>query len=254
MTAPVRDRNADEYHRVSDPLVEMAVKVLDRLPLRGDETVLDAGCGSGRVTQLLLDRLPQGRVIAVDSSPDMVKRARAELGDRADVREADLAQLRLLPGEQVDAVLSTATFHWVPDHDALFASLAEALRPGGTLVAQCGGEGNVARVHVAVLDAIADAGLDDRFAGWPGPWNFASPETTERRLHAAGFAEAECWLEPWPVQPADPRAYLDTVCMGPFLERLDATEQGRLVDAVLTRLGEQPTLDYIRLNIVARRR
>ncbi|MDX6688941.1 MAG: trans-aconitate 2-methyltransferase [Solirubrobacteraceae bacterium] len=252
--APVRDWNADEYHRVSGPLVEMAVKVLDRLTLRGDETVLDAGCGSGRVTQLLLDRLPRGRVIAVDSSPDMVKRARAELGDRADVREADLAQLRLQPGEQVDAILSTATFHWVPDHDALFGSLAAALLPGGMLVAQCGGKGNVAGVHAAVLDAIADAGLDERFAGWPGPWNFASPEATQQRLHAAGFDEAECWLEPWPVTPPDPHAYLETVCLGPFLERLDGAEQRRLVDAVLVRLGEQPTLDYIRLNIVARRR
>ncbi len=254
MTAPVRDWNADAYHRVSDPLVAMALNVLDRLALSGDETVLDAGCGSGRVTQLLLDRLPRGRVIAVDSSPDMVKRASAELGDRADVRQADLAQLRLDGGERVDAVLSTATFHWVPDHDALFGALAAALRPGGMLVAQCGGEGNVAGVHAAVLDAIADAGLDERFAGWPGPWNFASPEQTVQRLHAAGFEEPECWLEPWPVTPADGRAYLQTVCLGPFLERLDELEQQRLLDAVMTRLGEHPTLDYIRLNIVARRR
>jgi trans-aconitate 2-methyltransferase len=116
-----------------------------------------------------------------------------------------------------------------------------------------GGEGNVAGLHAAVLDAIADTGLDERFAGWPGPWNFASPENTRERLHAAGFADAECWLEPWPVMPTDPRAYLQTVCMGPFLERLDAPEQARLLDAVMSRLGEHPTLDYVRLNIVARR-
>ncbi|MBA3328711.1 MAG: methyltransferase domain-containing protein, partial [Solirubrobacterales bacterium] len=121
----------------------MAAEVLHRLDLRGDETVLDAGCGSGRVTRMLLDRLPRGRVIAVDASPDMVGRAREELGPGADVRRADLATLRLQTAESVDAVFSNAVFHWVDDHDALFASLAGALRPGGRLVAQCGGEGNV---------------------------------------------------------------------------------------------------------------
>jgi len=254
MSAPVRDWNADAYHRLSDPLVEMALKVLDRLELRGDETVLDAGCGSGRVTQLLLERLPRGRVIAVDSSPDMVARARAELGERADVRAADLAELQLEPGEQVDAVLSTATFHWVPDHDALFGCLARAVRSGGQLVAQCGGEGNIAGVHAAVGKAAVDAGLADRFEGWAGPWNFASPEVTHERLTTAGFDDARCWLEPWPVDPANSRGYLETVCLGPFLERLDVEERERFLDAVLARLGDRPTLDYVRLNITARRR
>ncbi|MDP8967627.1 MAG: methyltransferase domain-containing protein, partial [Actinomycetota bacterium] len=135
-----RGWNADVYHRVSAPQVAMATAVLDRLELDGDETVLDAGCGSGRVTRLLLERLPRGRVIAVDASPDMVARARDELrGAAADVREADLAALALVEGEQVDAIFSNATFHWVPDHDALFAALAAALRRGGRISAQCGG-------------------------------------------------------------------------------------------------------------------
>jgi trans-aconitate 2-methyltransferase len=252
--AALRDWNADAYHRVSGPQVAMAAAVLDRLELRGDETVLDAGCGSGRVTRLLLDRLPRGAVIAVDASPDMVARARVTLsGLPADVREADLAALRLVDGERVDAVFSNATFHWVPDHDALFGALAAALRPGGRLSAQCGGAGNVAGVHAAALQAAADCGLGARFAGWPGPWNFAGAEQTAARLRAAGFEDVECWLQPWPVVPDEPRAYLETVCLGPHLERLAAGERGRFLDAVMARLGERPLLDYVRLNIVARR-
>ncbi len=249
----VRDWNADAYHRVSGPQVAMAAAVLDRLELHGDETVLDAGCGSGRVTRLLLERLPQGRVIAVDASPDMVARAREELGGDADVRQADLAQLRLAPGEQVDAIFSNATFHWLPDHDALFAALAAALRAGGRMSVQCGGEGNVAGVHAAALQAAADCALGDRFAGWPRPWNFAGPEQTEARLRAAGFADVRCWLQAWPVTPDEPRAYLETVCLGPHLERLADDERGRFLDAVMARLGERPLLDYVRLNVVARR-
>ena len=183
--------------------------------------MLDAGCGSGRVTQLLLERLPHGRVIAVDASSSMVARARVELeGSGTDVREADLAQLRLNDGEQVDAVFSNATFHWIADHEALFASLAAALRPGGRLSVQCGGEGNVQAVHDGALLAAADAGLSAALEGWPVPWNFAGPDETEARLRAAGFEDVSCWLQPWPVTPDEPRAYLETVCLGPHLERL----------------------------------
>ncbi|MDP2710055.1 MAG: Uma2 family endonuclease [Solirubrobacteraceae bacterium] len=254
MSAPARDWDAAAYHRVSSPQAAMAEAVLDRLELAGDETVLDAGCGSGRVTRLLLDRLPRGRVIAVDASPGMVARAHEELaGEAADVRIADLAALRLDGGERVDAVFSNAAFHWVPDHDALFARLAAALRPGGRVSAQCGGAGNVAAVHATALRAAADAGLADRFDGWPPPWNFATPEQTEQRLRHAGFQDVRCWLEPRPVRPDEPRAYLQTVCLGPHLERLPAGDRERFLDAVMARLGSAPTLDYIRLNIVARR-
>ena len=250
--SPARAWNADAYHRVSGPQVAMAQAVLDRLQLTGDETVLDAGCGSGRVTRLLLERLPRGRVIAVDSSPEMLARARAELDPaRVDIREADLANLRLAPGERVDTVFSNAVFHWVADHDALFASLAAGLVPGGRLSAQCGGAGNVAAVHQAALDAAADAGLEAHFAGWPRPWNFATPEQTEARLRAAGFDDVRCWLQIWPVEPDEPRAFLETLCLGPHLERLPQDDHERFVDAVMARLGERPTLDYVRLNIVA---
>jgi trans-aconitate 2-methyltransferase len=252
--ALVRDWNADGYHQVSGPQVAMARAVLDRLDLRGDETVLDAGCGSGRVTRLLLDRLPRGRVIAVDASPDMVARAREELaGLAADVREADLAELRLHDGERVDAVFSNAVVHWVPDHAALFAALAGALRPGGRMSIQCGGEGNTAAMKAAALEAAADAGLGHRFEGWVTPWNFAGTAETEDRLAAAGFVDVECWLQPWPLTPDEPRRYLEIVCLGPHLERLQDDERGRFLDAVMARLGERPLLDYVRLNVVARR-
>jgi trans-aconitate 2-methyltransferase len=254
MSPAARAWNANVYHRVSGPHTQWAEAVLDRLQLTGAETVLDAGCGSGRVTLQLLDRLPAGRVIAVDSSASMLARAREELDPaRTDVREADLAQLRLRAGERVDAVFSNAVFHWVNDHDALFASLAGALAPGGRLSAQCGGAGNVAAVHEAAIAAAGDAGLAAHFEGWDGPWNFATPAQTQARLRAAGFADAECWLQTWPVTPDEPRAFLETVCLGPHLERLEEADHVSFVDAVMARLGEAPVLDYVRLNIVARR-
>jgi trans-aconitate 2-methyltransferase len=220
-----RDWDAATYDRVSAPQVEWAERVLARLPLRGDETVLDAGCGSGRVTQMLLDRLPRGRVVAVDSAPSMVEHARAALDPaRATVLQAELTELAL--DDPVDAAFSNAVFHWVADHEALFARLYEALRPAGRLVAQCGGRGNVQRFHDAARAVAEEEPYAEHLAGWEGPWNFAGAEETAERLGRAGFTAVETWLEPYPVAPPDPSGYLRTVCLGYHLEQLPEGRAG----------------------------
>ena len=230
--------------------------MLDRLDLRGDETVLDAGCGSGRVTRLLAERLPRGRVIAVDASPQMVARAREELGRRAPTCARPTSPtLRLADGEQVDAAFSNAVFHWVPDHDALFARAgggAAARRPPSARSAAA--RATSPRCTSRRCAAAADAGLADRFAGWARPVELRDARGDRARAcSAAGFVDVRCWLQTWPVEPDEPRAYLQTVCLGPHLERLEADEHERFLDAVMARLGERPVLDYVRLNIVARR-
>jgi trans-aconitate 2-methyltransferase len=245
-----RNWDASVYDRVSNPQVAMARPVLDRLELRGDETVLDAGCGTGRVTLMLLERLPGGHVIAVDQAESMVEHARQALPpERSTVLRADLVELEL--DEAVDAVFSNAVFHWVPDHDRLFERLHAALRPGGQLVAQCGGQGNVARLHRAAADAGREPPFAEHLTAWTGPWNFASPEETAERLERAGFGDVRTWLEPHPVTPDDPVTYLRTVCLGPHLERLPEELKDEFVAAVLERSG--PELDYVRLNITALR-
>ncbi len=243
------DWDAANYDRIADPMTRWGTDVLDRLPLRGDETVLDAGGGSGRVTERLADRLPRGRVVALDGSPAMVDAARqrlARFGDRVSYVIADLAAPLPLPAASVDAILSTATFHWVADHDALFRHLAAVLRPGGRLVAQCGGLGNIGSVRAALTEVGE---------GWLGPWTFASPEDTARRLTAAGFTDVEAWLsdEPTPIEPGAPlRDYLRTVILGAHLERLPAAERDAFVDAVAAHLPAS-SIDYVRLNILATR-
>ncbi len=221
--------------------------VLERLPLTGDETVLDAGCGSGRVTERLLERLPGGRVIAADAAPSMLAEARTRLarfGDRVEFVECDLGEP--LPVEEpVDALFSTATFHWVADHDALFRNLAAVLRPGGMLVAQCGGVGNVASVRRIATE----------LTGWPGPWTFATPEETTARLSAAGFVDVETWLqeEPTPMERGAPlETFLATVILRAHLSRMPDDERAAFVRRVAERLPG-PQIDYVRLNITARR-
>ena len=246
-----RDWDAATYDRVSTPQVEWAGPVIDRLELRGDETVLDAGCGSGRVTAMLIERVPRGRVVAVDSAPSMVAKARGAVGDRADVLLQDLAELRL--PQPVDAVFSNAVFHWVLNHQRLFTRLFEALRPGGRLEAQCGGAGNIKSFHEVVARIADHPPFSSYLEGWSGPWNFADDKGTAALLERIGFTDVRCWLEERPIVPPEPQDYLRTVCLGHHLEQLPDELRETLVGNVVESLGDPLTLQYVRLNISARR-
>ncbi|MDE3129942.1 MAG: methyltransferase domain-containing protein [Acidobacteriota bacterium] len=245
------DWDAGTYDRVSAPQQAWAREQLQRLQLRGDEVVLDAGCGSGKVTAMLADLVPDGHVYAVDVAPSMVEHTQQALGPRVSAFCQDLTELTL--PEPVDAIFSNATFHWVPDHPRLFAALAAALRPAGQLVAQCGGFGNIDRFRT-LADEVARGGeFAPYFAGWKGPWNYARADITAERLSAAGFTDIDTWLEPRPTTLADPEPFVRTVCLVRHLDLLPAELEPSFISAVLARAGTPLLLDYVRLNIVARR-
>ncbi len=245
-----REWDAETYDAVSDPQFEWGIEVLERIELRGDESAIDAGCGSGRITAELLDRIPHGELLAVDGSEAMIAKARERLGERAGYLVADLAELEV--AEPVDLVFSTATFHWIPDHDALFGRLHAALKPGGRLVAQCGGQRNVAEHTIAIATVGARPEFAPHLTEMTAIWNFAGPDETEHRLRAAGFSEARCWLQPKPVTPADPLAFITTVTLGPILAQLPEDLHRPFAEAVLEQSPDPFTLDYVRLNIEAR--
>ncbi len=250
MAGATRDWDARAYQRVSVPHEEWASAVLDRLSPRGDETVLDAGCGSGRVTRLLIERLPRGRVVAVDGSRSMIGEVRSVLRPQDRALVCDLTELEL--DARVDAVFSSAVFHWIVDHDLLFRRLVAALMPGGRLAAQCGGAGNIDSFRVAGEEVAARDPYRSYFEGFERPWNYAGPEETTARLECAGFRDVQCWLEPWAVVPPEPTEFARTVCLGAHLESLPAELRDRFVADVLATQGEPLSLDYVRLNIDAR--
>lgn len=246
---PTRDWDGSSYDRISATMEALGRDVLGRLELSGDELVLDAGCGSGRITETLLERLPRGRVIAVDESPSMIEAARRRLGERAELRVLDLLELEL--SEPADAILSTATFHWIGDHPRLFARLHGALRPGGHLVAQCGGRGNIEKLRARARVVCERPPFAEHFADWRAPWNYAGPEETRERLLAAGFSSAECRLTPAPREPDAPREFLTTIVLGPHVQALPEELRESFMDQVMAELGEPVVVDYIRLNIDA---
>ena len=246
-----RDWEATTYDRVSTPHRAWGADVLGRLDLRGDERALDAGCGTGRVTAELRRLLPDGHVIGVDGSPSMIAQAERVLPRDVELQVQDLTALVL--DAPVDVIVSTATFHWIADHAALFRRLAGALVAGGRLEAQCGGAGNIASVATAIGRLREREPWASSFLGWEDDWNFAGPEETAARLAGAGFVDVACALEPRSVPVEDPNAYLRTVVLGSYLERLPEEAQDDFVEAVRAELdtGEGVTLDYVRLNLSA---
>ncbi|MYS19657.1 trans-aconitate 2-methyltransferase [Streptomyces sp. DvalAA-14] len=245
-----REWDATTYDSLPLPHLGWGLRTLGRLPLRGDERVLDAGCGTGRDTAGLLDRLPAGRVVAVDASVRMLDQLRTRLAgrlDRVEVVRADLTEPLPFTGE-VDAVFSVAAFHWIEDHAALFGSLASRMRPGARLVAECGGLGNILAVNAAVAEVLG-AGPEQR------TWEFAGVEQTRARLAAASFTDIDVRLRPDPArfEPGGQlEAFLATVVLGAHLDDMPAGDRAPFVAAVAGRLAE-PVVDYVRLEISATR-
>ena len=249
MTPPVREWDAESYKRVSVPHEEWAKALLERLPLNGEETVLDAGCGTGRVTRMLVERLPGGRVLAVDGSAAMVEEVREVIRPQDEALVGDLTALEL--PEPVDAIVSSAVFHWIADHEALFARMRAALRQDGRFEAQCGGAGNIDSIR-STAKRLA---TEEPFAPYLGQigevWNYAGAEQTADRLAAAGFSEVECWLQPWDVTPPEPAEFLRTICLGPYVDALPEQLVDPFIDAVMAPEEQPLTMHYIRLNISA---
>jgi trans-aconitate methyltransferase len=258
----MREWNADTYHRVSDPQYEWGLPVLARLALEGDERVLDVGCGTGRLTEKLLDRVPEGEVVAIDLSFSMLQTARAHLtprfGERVSFVQGDAAALPVRGG--ADAIFSTATFHWVLDHPLLFKSLYAALKPGGRLIAQCGGVRNIQRLHDRCAALAIDPEFAPYFAGWTGPWHFADPDETAARLRNAGFVDVEATLESTPFVPADASAFKEfatsVICRQHLARLPDEELQNRFIEQLTAKAAtDNPPfeLDYWRLNLAGRK-
>lgn len=254
-----KEWNAASYHKVSAPQTSWGQKVLARLEVRGNERAIDAGCGSGRLTGELLERLPHGQLVAIDRSWNMLQTARANLrpayGPRVRFVQVSLPAMPF--DAWADLIFSTATFHWVGDHPALFANLFKALRAGGRLHAQCGGGPNLAQAHALAERVMQRPSFAEHFVDWPGPWMFANDIDTRERLLAAGFDDVQTSLEEAPTtlaSEADYREFVTTVIYHPHLARLPESLHGRFIDEVTELSAAQSapfTLDYWRLNMQA---
>lgn len=262
MDRTAREWDATSYHKVSAPQTEWGRRVLARLSVRGDELVVDAGCGSGRLTGELTRMLPHGRVVAIDRSWNMLVTARANLrpdfGDRVTFARVELPRLPF--NTSVDLVFSTATFHWVRDHEQLFAEIFRALKSQGRLFAQCGGGPNLAGAHRLAEEVMHRHPFAPYFREWSGVWEFSTAETAAMRLRDAGFVDVDTNIEPAPTTLADEASYREFVTTVIYNTHLALLPEGalraRFIDEITAKASQQDppfTLDYWRLNLEARK-
>lgn len=270
------DWDAARYHRLSDPQLAWGRTIAARLEPAPGERILDIGCGTGRLTAEIA-ATPGIVVVGLDRSAAMLQhggqgkheRARKTPKNTEKLRDERLAGHRLLyvrgdgaalPFNGVfDAVFSAATFHWISDHDRLFASICHALKAGGRLVAQCGGAGNLQRLYDRARRLRESTRYREWFASWSDPWRFEGVRDTEARLARAGFTAIEVSLVSAPTTLDGPSAYAEfteCVCLRHHLDRLPVHERERFVgDLTGQAAADDPpyTLDYWRLNMSGRR-
>jgi len=266
------DWDAARYHRISDPQLAWGRAVAARLNAVPGERILDLGCGTGRLTAEIA-RLPGIIVVGLDSSPTMLAQAHRGQTPAPDLPtgvnfggrglqtpfyvRADGAMLPF--ASAFDAVFSAAVFHWIPDHDQLFRTVCEALKPGGRLIAQCGGARNLDTLYGRARALMQSAGYRDHFVGWKDFNHFENVADTERRLRSAGFTDIDVSLVSSPVTFDTAGAFTEfvaAVCLRHHLDRLPPGARDRFLSTITdqARADAPPlTLDYWRLNIAARK-
>ena len=230
---PVRPRWSHEHARTLGrgdvrprlaPQVSWSEAILDRLELRGDELVLDAGCGSGRVTELLLQRLPQGRVIALDADADMVRatRERFAADPRVEVVHQSLSEMELA-GARRRGLLRRDVPLGPRSRRAASRASAGRLKPGGRISAQCGGRGQHRERRRGSPTACTRASRRT-------PGSTPAPRRPASAWSATASPTSQTWLQPMPVTPPEPLTFLGDVILGPYVQRLPEAER----DAVRT--------------------
>jgi trans-aconitate 2-methyltransferase len=248
--ATPHDWDATSYEQVSTPQQAWGREVLDRLELRGDETVLDAGCGTGQVTAMLLGGVPDGRVIGVDGSPAMIEKARERFGDRVELHVQDLRELELTG--PVDVIISTATLHWIPEQPRVWERFHSVLAPGGRLEVQFGGHGNVAEAEAAMAKLAESPHFAAALSPWRSPWRFPTAGEARTEAEAAGFTVRDAWLARRDARPADVRAFLATSVVTQELEKLPDDLREPYLDELMRELSDPDFIPYVRVNLSAR--
>ncbi len=260
--------DAETYDIVSDIQEKWAKTIINTREWTGKENLLDAGCGSGRITKILSKIITEGKIYAIDKDPNMVKKAKENLTDIKNIKvlEADLLDIN---SSQIpikfDIIFSNAVLHWISDQKRIFSNFYDLLDKNGRLLIQCGGYGNLQSTIAIIDQAMKASEFKDFFINWKDVWNFAKPRETETILNELGYKDIKVYLKDAPVtfeNKGDYSVYLKTVVLGPYLKHLPSEQtRTKFIEAILTLIDKHNhahkhkrwILDYVRLNIFASR-
>jgi trans-aconitate 2-methyltransferase len=227
------------YDALPLPHEQWGIRTIEALNLKPNETLLDAGCGTGRDAQLALEKLLNGSLVCVDQSSTMLDQCRARFGQDPRVRilEGDLDQALPVEPESVDAIMSVAALHWLTHHNNVWQHFYNALKPGGRIATDCGGFGNLAKTLAFVPQIDSNIKFPD--------WYYANISSTEELLKAAGFIDIEVSLRPHPTPLPDKET------LATYLRTLVFREWTGDQISKMSELLTDNTLDYVRLEVRA---
>ena len=262
------DWDATTYDRISDVQESWGHEVLERRNWKGNEIVLDAGCGSGRITKIISTKVPKGKVFAVDFDSSMITVAKENLAEISNIRykKADLSKIDL--EEKVDVVFSNAVLHWIVNHRKVFEHFWQILKPNGELLIQCGGYGEFAKT-LSIFNKVRKSNkFYNYFCNekgeeiWSEPWYFAKKEDTEKMLKEIGFSSIQVFLENKEYNFHNKEEYflfIKTIILQPYLKFLpNETLKDEFAKSVIHEIEInakelQWKLDFVRLNINAKK-
>jgi trans-aconitate methyltransferase len=196
--------NAADYAKHSLGQFAWALSIIDRLALKGDERVLDIGCGDGKVSAEIASRLANGRVLGVDNAPEMIALAKGTWTGRAANLEFEVGDAQALDVPPIfDVVFSNAAIHWMPDHQSVVRGVARALAPGGRVFLSMGGRGTASPVYRALTSFAHQEPWGPFLAGAVSPHHFRGPDDFEPLLRELGLRLIRLELVPKPIRHAD---------------------------------------------------
>jgi trans-aconitate methyltransferase len=254
--------DADAYERASAHQKEWGLRLIGELDLRGDERVLDLGCGDGRLTAELARLVAQGSVLGIDASDTMIEaaRRRACANLRFEVKDIDTLDW----ANEFDVVFSNATLHWIKDHARLLHSVFRALRAGGAIRFNFAGDGNCSHFFKVIRRAMALPGYRAYFDDFDWPWFMPTAPEYETLLRQSDFSDFKVWEQNADRFFQDAEAmirWIDQPSLVPFLECIAENDRQRFRAFVVERMIDETRQadgrcfeTFRRINVWARKR
>jgi trans-aconitate 2-methyltransferase len=230
--------DGEKYKKASSHQKEWANKILEELHFKGNEIILDLGCGDGAITNQLAEMVPAGKVVGIDASKGMIKTALKDKKqsniyfEHKDINE-------IIYSEEFDFIFSNATLHWVKDHVKFLSNIFRALKNKGALRFNFAGDGNCSHFFKVIKHAMTEDGYSQYFKDYSWPWFMPTIKAYQKLAEEAEFSEIKIWGENADRYFENSETmvkWIDQPSIVPFLKHIPEPEKDNFRNYVVERM------------------